>query len=319
MFKSFFKNDPQTIYLLDGVEDYLTESAKKHKRNLIYASFICATLSVLGIGQTFKSIFGFQLTTPISNDSLLLLLSLTCVYEIIMLISYWSHCRSHWFGKNLQRKFESDGMNRTGVEKFKANIELSHHINGSQLSNREVIKNIEDFSAESISMINAKFREMKNTLKETYPTYGFNSLPDQDKHTQILERIEDAISIMNNFNSDWNTELEEKNRIWNEDIQSICRKINHSYDEILKELRTLKTSPKRFIFLDFILPISIGLLSITLAGLSILTPSLVQQAKSSSSFVIETYKESLSESNFVVSLENKLSIPLKNKEDADSQ
>ncbi|HIF5825744.1 TPA: hypothetical protein ACX3FA_001484 [Vibrio parahaemolyticus] len=125
----FKKRGNHRIYILGGVEDYLTEAAKKHKRNLMFLAFFVSTLtsiSLLNGELIFKSAFGFSIESVksegINSSILLAVASIACIYEVMMLLLYKKQCDSHYFGKQLNR------TDRTGsseqLDNFKRVIEL---------------------------------------------------------------------------------------------------------------------------------------------------------------------------------------------------
>ncbi|MEC6814452.1 hypothetical protein VXS05_05190 [Photobacterium toruni] len=124
---SNIKQKQPHIYILDGVEDYLTNGAKTHKRNLMYAVFLCITLAIFGINHSYSSIFGFRLENEsnISNNIILSLVMVVCFYESVMLLFYMKHCNSQWFGKsfNYNENIKNDNeYSESQMEKFKGEV-----------------------------------------------------------------------------------------------------------------------------------------------------------------------------------------------------
>lgn len=125
----FNKRGSHKVYILGGVEDYLTEAAKKHKRNLMFLAFFVVTLTSLSLlsGELiFKSAFGFSIESEksegINSSILLIVASLACLYEVVMLLLYKKQCDSHYFGKQLNR---TDGSGTSEqLDNFKRVIEL---------------------------------------------------------------------------------------------------------------------------------------------------------------------------------------------------
>lgn len=106
------------ILILDGVEDYLTDLAKKYKRNLMLVGFLLVSIFLInkqGIDIELTSAFGFTFKSSSENgkigiglEFLALLLSAICLYEMLMLFIYKRQCDSHYFGKQLS-KTNKDG------------------------------------------------------------------------------------------------------------------------------------------------------------------------------------------------------------------
>ena len=124
----FYKRENYKIYILGGVEDYLTEAAKKHKRNLMFLAFFVASLTAITLlsGElVFKSAFGFSVESQSEgfNSSILLIVaSFACLYEVIMLFLYKQQCDSHYFGKQLNRTDRQGSCEQ--LDNFKRVIEL---------------------------------------------------------------------------------------------------------------------------------------------------------------------------------------------------
>ncbi|MHB9957931.1 MULTISPECIES: hypothetical protein [Vibrio harveyi group] len=122
------------ILILDGVEDYLTDLAKKYKRNLMSVGFMLVCIYIIdkqGIDIELTSAFGFAFKgdnekVGIGLELLASFLSLICLYEIVMLMIYKKQCDSHYFGKQLTRN-NKDGESEN-LEYLKREIDIiSHH------------------------------------------------------------------------------------------------------------------------------------------------------------------------------------------------
>lgn len=125
----FKRRGNHRIYILSGVEDYLTESAKKHKRNLMFLAFFVGTLTATSLlygDIVFKSAFGFSIDYKngegINASTFLAFASVACIYEIFMLSIYKKQCDSHYFGKQLNRT-NSVGSSEQ-LDNFKRVVEL---------------------------------------------------------------------------------------------------------------------------------------------------------------------------------------------------
>jgi len=128
----FHKRGESKIYILNGVEDYLTESAKKHKRNLMFLAFFIMTLTAISLlngDLIFKSAFGFSIQAAkgegINSSIFLIIASIACVYEIMMLLIYKKQCDSHFFGKQLNRTDKTGSSEQ--LDNFKRVIELINY------------------------------------------------------------------------------------------------------------------------------------------------------------------------------------------------
>ncbi|MDF5472875.1 hypothetical protein P3695_20190 [Vibrio parahaemolyticus] len=127
----FYKRENFKIYILGGVEDYLTEAAKKHKRNLMFLAFFVASLTAITLlsGElVFKSAFGFSVESQsegINSSILLIVASFACLYEVIMLFLYKQQCDSHYFGKQLNRTDRQGSSEQ--LDNFKRVIELINY------------------------------------------------------------------------------------------------------------------------------------------------------------------------------------------------
>jgi hypothetical protein len=128
-------NKIHKILILDGVEDYLTDLAKKYKRNLMSVGFMLVCIYIInkqGIDIELTSAFGFafkgsseKVGIGIGLELLASFLSLICLYEIIMLIIYKKQCDSHYFGKQLTKN-NKDGESEN-LEYLKREIDVISH------------------------------------------------------------------------------------------------------------------------------------------------------------------------------------------------
>ncbi|HCH4137268.1 TPA: hypothetical protein NKV59_000711 [Vibrio parahaemolyticus] len=118
------------ILILDGVEDYLTDLAKKYKRNLMLVGFILVSIYVIsgqGIDIELTSAFGFSFKgsgekVGIGLELLAGMLSVICLYEMGMLFIYKQQCDSHYFGKQIS-KSNKDGDNE-GLDYLKREFNI---------------------------------------------------------------------------------------------------------------------------------------------------------------------------------------------------
>lgn len=190
----FNKQGSQHIYIMDGVEDYLTESAKKHKRNLMYLAFfilILTSFTLFNGELVFKSAFGFTFKSEdagINSALILMTASIACGYQMLMLLYYKKICNSHYFGDKLTRKnklgdAEQVDRFRTEIERINYDVRdasvfqdiLKKHFRQSEL----LISAIEN--QKSPDELKASFTELAETI-----------------HSQAYEQIKNDAEIAGN-------------------------------------------------------------------------------------------------------------------------
>ncbi|WP_146449953.1 hypothetical protein [Vibrio kanaloae] len=284
----------ENIYILDGVEDFLTNAAKVHKRNLMYSSLIGFAVAVLGHDRSVNALFGFRLTGEgIPVNHILPFILLVCFYEIFMLWSYKDLCKSQWIGEKLENKIKKEPNSYR--RKFETGFTISNghlqHINREvkfgiykSLANYQVYMKLSEKMAD----------EFRNQDKEVYKSNQKKLIEDAEtiiehikKHHHssipaILQPLESSIKNFrdhtycmsekcNEFISCANESHSEYEK-WRRIVQRELDDLKNNSDEIITLLKGMQGSYRRFMFVDIILPISFGTVVILISTFSILSP-----------------------------------------------
>ncbi|MFM2625647.1 hypothetical protein [Vibrio owensii] len=213
-------NKVYEILILDGVEDYLTDLAKKYKRNLMLSGFILVSLYFLngqGINIELTSAFGFGFKSKESNigigiDLLAGLLIIVCIYEMMMLSIYKQQCDSHYFG-------------------------------------RQISKNNKDGESEDLNYYKRKFTlisQVKNLKSDTNSIVESYLKLEKDRNSRFDSLI-DPIEFEKICNFKLN-EINKKNYTRNKDlITNLTHEILHNIELRTKGGRTLNDAQKNYL------------------------------------------------------------------------
>ncbi|EHH2490357.1 hypothetical protein J7X65_000995 [Vibrio parahaemolyticus] len=294
----WFKNkEKNNIYILSGVEDYLTESAKKYKRNLMYCIFLIITLSLfkhLDLVKSFKSILGFSINEDegIPVDLVIALISGVCVYEFSMLITYKKTCDSHWFGKRLSdTKAKGDDAEvvyfkeiiKNIVYDFKEVESIINSVNAYELDYKDLVdkryltdwdKTIDSFCQD----INDDIQKTIDAISER-PDLILNE--DGEIKVEVRERTDERILIiLERLESRLNEEHERRlgtantikkliinnNEEWKVYIEHQIQKNISTYTELANKIDEVSRPHKRIVYGELYVPLFLGFVAIFIGG-----------------------------------------------------
>jgi|GEM_PF-3589522 len=207
------------IFILDGVEDYLTESAKKYKRNLMATSFAIVTLIYLSSTNeniSFTSIFGFGLSKGVDLSFIIITLTIACTYQLVMLYISIDNCKSRFIGQQHDGKTikcikDNFSLARSNSEKIsKINESTAHkehyirELNDSIPKLHNIAKFCEEFRTEIDRIEKQKtevtkqvctnaIHEIKRQLEIHFNTMKNNTQPDKKTIENINLEIDNFI------------------------------------------------------------------------------------------------------------------------------
>ncbi|HAS6832310.1 TPA: hypothetical protein GRI49_10700 [Vibrio parahaemolyticus] len=208
------------ILILDGVEDYLTDLAKKYKRNLMLVGFILVSIYVIsgkGIDIELTSAFGFSFKgsgekVGIGLELLAGMLSVICLYEMGMLFIYKQQCDSHYFGKQISKSNKDGDSEELDYLKREFNIisrerDMSEEIK-DLVSNYLKVEEERDASLarlESPAEFNANCGKVLNRIiadhQESNMMFICNVVTELDNHLQ--QRQLRSLSELNDTQRDY--------------------------------------------------------------------------------------------------------------------
>lgn len=280
----------KSISFATGGGDYLPDSAKVHKRNLMYASLVCIIIATIGHNKSFESVFGFKLTEGgIQSSYIISILAVICIYELISLNLYIKDCKSSWFCRNLDNE-KSD---------FKDNIEIGIFMY------EDDIERIENKIDRTIKNAMARYRLYKKLLESANDCviYRKSEAVVEEGHEAVIEHITSALEGLRDSEGFENNELlrtvdqritnhhnihryrnETINDILSEynafqslldsrfdDIKGLLERIEKSTNNLSSQVVRLQAGDNRYMFMDFIFPSIFGILAITVSFISLLS------------------------------------------------
>ncbi|PST95705.1 hypothetical protein C9I87_08625 [Photobacterium iliopiscarium] len=200
----FVQKEPAPIYFLSGVEDYLTESAKKYKRNLLYSSGIIVVLTIMkcfGDIDSFDSFLGFRTKESVPIEFIISIVVVVCIYELFMLSIYRRVCDCHWFGKAFQNNKDKS---KSDIQYFKEVIEKVSYDFCDLSINKESLKvNLDsvtvglsiwdDTVKEFISSYCSQIYKFENEVKQGCAKLDSNI--DEELKLKLLKQISDQSEI----------------------------------------------------------------------------------------------------------------------------
>ncbi|MDH5915067.1 hypothetical protein [Vibrio splendidus] len=301
----WFKNShTRNIYFASGVEDYLTDSAKKHRRNLMYASFVVLVLSIFNLdiipvpAKEFSSLFGFKLvdssaaqqshevnslSTGIPFTVVIGFMSLVSFWETIMLFSYQKLCESHWFGDSVTKGIDENGKKE--LKKFEEIELISYEFENSDAL-MQAIQQAIDSSNSLLSQAHMQFRgELKDSamiLQETdEETRGIINKYDVTE-SELIENRVDRFQKEVERKIDHLKRTLEKNAIdrldniiraneeWKVYIEHQAQSNINTYQKLFNQLNKVARPNTRVQLAEFYLPLAFGVVACFLGAYQIL-------------------------------------------------
>lgn len=284
------------IYVLSGVEDYLTEGAKKYKRNLMYSMFLIYVFSFIktfNFSDGFTSIFGFALdgNKKIPIELIIGGLTLVCMYELIMLTSYVKVCNSHWFGKGLLKNKE--GNNDTSeVKVFEAKFNhitydfeaLEGVINGinihkknfEKLAKEEYLDNFDKILNGLHGRFDSELRTLADSIRNRKKWDGEFNI---EKHELILSSFEkrnvEAIETIEKHITDVKNNISGKrllddiqisNEEWKIYIEHQVEKNIRAYEYLSEKIDYISRPYYRVVCLEVVIPLALSVVAIIIGS-----------------------------------------------------
>ncbi|EMK6986056.1 hypothetical protein ACOJUY_001350 [Vibrio alginolyticus] len=156
-FRNDIEYDPQNITIVTGVDGFLTEAARTHKRNLLYATLVLASFIWIVGDQNIKSAFGFTVKEGIETKNIIAVITVVVIYELIMLWFYYKDCKCQWFGMSMGKKGELPKF-KESTEQIKVNLECTF-----------TVPDIEQYTVEGskvIKIIECEKKHLENLVAE---------------------------------------------------------------------------------------------------------------------------------------------------------
>ncbi|MFH4543403.1 hypothetical protein [Vibrio alginolyticus] len=182
------KLSEKNIYILGGVEDFLTTTARIHKRNLLYSSLICLMVSLIAYNKSFDSIFGFKVTgDEISADIIILMLIVVCCYEFLSLWQCLKTCKSHWQGESLLNLINSESESKE-PDRFKKLISASLLIDEDDKNkfSKEITDQVEEMGVQ-IRIANELASHFTKSLEDLTSEYAKAAVKHTNQQRQLVE------------------------------------------------------------------------------------------------------------------------------------
>lgn len=233
MFNSSQENrNEHNLYIMGGIDEYLVNSAKIHKRNLIYSSFLLLNFSIFGffLDIKFSSFFGFKFSQDLSYKFLVIVLLMVVLYEMVLLFLYKNDCDRQWFGKNITK-------NNDYTSEFKHKINLNFI-----LERREIGLNDR---AMALNFHKEKYIENNKASIENYFSSKFNINHNANiLFTAILDNYNTALNLSKKIDAEnKKTEIKDKSYYWNiEPLQQQIIQTNNDIKDILDNFKSVINS-----------------------------------------------------------------------------
>ncbi len=282
----FGKYKLKDMYFLSGVEDYLTESAKKYKRNLMYtltAVLVLSFCKYYNLVDSFTTLLGFRVNGDkgIAIEFVLFLLSIVCFYELLMLVLSKKQCDSHWFGKGMltrKNKKEDDDSEFEGLKKQIEQIKYSFKSKDEILSEiEEVSSGVEYIIDERLDVLSCSLMTFREKM-EQIGGQAINAINtgdlspekakafEENSKSQEVERFVNEYSGLLNGTS-YNKEstingIVKANEDWKLYIEKQLGANELYYKEVLKILAKSSRPTITNEIIDFWLPTLLGIFAI---------------------------------------------------------
>ncbi|MDQ2216408.1 hypothetical protein [Vibrio parahaemolyticus] len=280
----FKKQEEKELVVLSGVEDYLTESAKKYKRNLMYSMLIIFTLTLINSSKLidstgFTSLFGFQLNGKdvVPFYIVIAVLTVVCLYECVMLFTYKEVCDNHWFGNGFIKNVSEPNETKKESRRFEERIKL---INYEFQSEQEIKRRFEQ-QAEEIkqiienklfpdldSVVELRLSELQQIKGAFYRQKGAGSsteLIETNYENQVREKYEDIINSLERYlqftiNSRKRIVkcIVKENECWKRNIANQIQKNIKVHNELSNQINKLTRPYGRIVFVEFWMPLILG-------------------------------------------------------------
>ncbi|EPH6376560.1 hypothetical protein ACS0KR_004110 [Vibrio alginolyticus] len=259
--------ESKVLYLLDGVEDFLTNSARIHKRNLMFFSSACLTISFLGQGKVFDSVLGFKFEgSSVTSNQILFILIIATLYELIVLWCHYGLCKTHWIGGNLARKINAEEKRKTNEpDKFKGNISVGLLMSNCEIDEfenkvkdieceiesgaKDIIKKLDLFN-ERIEKINEKTLDDNCFDKMELAAEKIRHINDLDPRTDKGDYSQSYLGFLTDIKSEYESflfsvqgssqEVNRKNEIIKSSTDEIVKIINNPQSNAIKEISSVR-------------------------------------------------------------------------------
>lgn len=278
------KTKPIELYLLKGIEDYLTDSAKKYRRNLLFSASIVLAITLFinhdwASGKQINSIFGVSLINSegmrIGFEPRLLVAILTIIvgWEMIMFWFSKYNCDANWRGRGRSESKELmifAPYDISSIEQYNQTcrnlvIELAELVNIKQ---NDIELGISNFGASLSNYLERITPDMHEELSKRYNQERRISIMNEAVidfikryidsenkrysafHEKLKGNVDECLSNIKRENEQWMVRVENR-------IQDIFQELVSSQDIFSDDLKKCSAS-RRTIFVEFWLPLIVG-------------------------------------------------------------
>lgn len=238
------KREDYNLYMLNGVEDYLTESAKKYRRNLLYASSLLLSLAILHHfkmlpSSELSSLFGIKFVTPngseesgIKIDIVIAILCIVCLWEMVMFGLSKKVCDSHWVGERLHKEklvsvssleFQEPEIIRSDIERY------------VQSATNEISLTISDSLKDTL---------LSHGVDSVFAAYTERQLP---RWEGVIDRSPNQQEVTKELKEFVHSHIEQIEKRVKEDVQRILEETKSSTERIEDNLEEWKRAAERML------------------------------------------------------------------------
>lgn len=190
LFRNDIKYDPKNITIVTGVDGFLTEAARTHKRNLLYATLVLASFIWIVGDQSIRSAFGFAVKEGIETKNIIAVITVVVIYELIMLWFHYKDCKCQWFGMSMDKKGELPKF-KESTKQIKVNLECTF-----------TVPDIERYTVEGSKVIEIIEFEKKYLEK----------LVVEWKKQNVVSAYREMCDVIDKFNQEYKKKYEVANK-----------------------------------------------------------------------------------------------------------
>lgn len=279
------KTKPIELYLLKGIEDYLTDSAKKYRRNLLFSASIVLAITLLinhewASGKQITSIFGISLKTPYGAaagfDPRLLVAILTIIVGWEMMMFWFSkkNCDANWRGRGRtenQTLMTFEPYDIISLEQFNQTcknlvMEITKLIDMKQV---ELDYRISSFGSAYGNHLECRAPETYNESSQEYNEDQLHSKINRENFDFVKNYINNERECLAKLRKELKedvceclTKIKNENEQWKGSVQVIFQEVEASQAKFSDALKKCSAS-RLTIFFEFWLPIVVGAIAFT--------------------------------------------------------
>ncbi len=262
---------PDSIYILTGSDGFLTNSAKVYRRNLMYITMISFSLVYVGYDREIKSIFGISFEEAMMINDFIPLLVAAIIYELVMLFTQLGECRSRWYGNYFENQEKEKNM-----QIIKEKIRLGHpnlYENIGSCTYSKVSKSIAIHDMQFLASVNHIYKSMEQygepfhreleNVRDSLKKYTANaSYPTQDHVISITDSLSLASHRFTKTMEELEPHIIRLNSSRSNDLLHEIKIQREQNREVIDLLEKFIVTPKKYLLLDFYMPLAFSLSTI---------------------------------------------------------